>query len=390
MGPVIARGALTSHRDYIGGSLFHYLFTLPALKEKSSSFPCSNVLRNPPAFKTLESFNNEYALLPDAAAVRQVFRAKVVELERLEGSLYYRPDQNDSLSAILAKSGLGAFSVGDYYGWQLTKQLAPKDLCDRATTEKLHGFFMKLCYPPTRPVWQAPTLVAYPLNLTIFFRILATLHGNRYPAHWLADVLSDIVNNRAQSIARPPRSYPYAIVECKKNFNKAWVNLAPFMAEMRTLTTMWLPELPFGLTDASKIPSLSKVRRYTVTFEHFLWQGLTNHAVFNLLFANAGLIGQIFPTGDDGHIRNFLLTDEKRDRDTEAERFRKNCAVISTWTWSMKEKKGTFWMDEDVVEKWLEEGWQGTILRQDNWVMCAEPVHLFEVVRKEEYWVERT
>ena len=386
-----SRGSLTSHSDYIGGSLFHYLFTLPVLKEKkTSSFACSNVLRNPPAFPTLESFDNEYALLPDASAVQKVFRAKAVELERLEGSLYYTPDEKIPLSELQKVMGFGAFSVGDYYGWQWTKQLAPGDLRDHATTEKwLYGFFMKMCYPPRRPVNQAPTLVAYPLNLTIFFRILSTVHGNRYPAHWLADILSEIVNNRVQSVARPPRSYPYAIEECKKDFKKAWVNLAPFMAEMRTLTAMWLPELPFGLTDASKIPTLSKIRRFSITFEHFAWQGLTNHAVFNILLANAGLLGPFYPCGSDGHIRKLLLTDEKRDRDIEADRFRKNCAVVSTWTWSMKEKRGTFWMEEDIVEGWLKEGWEATILRQDSWVMCAEPVDLKRVLRKEEYWVER-
>jgi hypothetical protein len=47
-------------------------------------------------------------------------------------------------------------------------------------------------------------------------------------------------------------------------------------------------------------------------------------------------------------------------------------------------------MDEDVVEKWLEEGWQATVLRQDNWGLCARPVDLRTVVRKEEHWVART
>jgi hypothetical protein len=155
---------------------------------------------------------------------------------------------------MLTSLGMGTCSVGDYYGWQLTGP-GPKDIRDRATIEKyLHGLFVKLCYPPTRPAtWQAPTLVAYPLDLTIFFRTLATIHRNRYPAHWLADLQSDIVNNRVQSIAIPPRSYAYTSAECRKDFAKAWINLAPFMAEMRTLTAMWLPEIPFGLTDASKL-----------------------------------------------------------------------------------------------------------------------------------------
>lgn len=47
-------------------------------------------------------------------------------------------------------------------------------------------------------------------------------------------------------------------------------------------------------------------------------------------------------------------------------------------------------MDEDVVESWLKNGWEVTILRQDNWVICAESVGLTTVIRGEEYWIERT
>jgi hypothetical protein len=350
------------------------------------------VLRNPLAFLTFASFENEYALLPDAIAVRQVFRAEAVELERLEGTLYYKPGPNNFPTALFAALGMGPYSTSEYYGWRLTAQLGPKSLRDRATTENwLHGFFMKLCYPPPRSAeWQDPKLVAYPLNLTIFFRILASLHGNRYPAHWLADVLSDIVNNRVQSIARPPRSYPYAMEECRKESNKAWVNLAPFMAGMRTLIAIWLPDIPFGLMDTSKIPAISGIRRYSITFNTLDWKGLTNQSVFNVLLAERGLLSPVYSTRmHSSNVRTLLLTDEKRLKTTESDQFRKSCAIVSTWKWSTEGKRGTFWMDEDVMENWLKEDWQATILRQDNWVLCAQPVDIKRIIRKEDYWVER-
>jgi hypothetical protein len=61
-------------RDYVGGTLFKYVFAIPVLKDKPSSFACSTCLRNPPKIPTLDAFNNEYALLPDPSLVKKVFR----------------------------------------------------------------------------------------------------------------------------------------------------------------------------------------------------------------------------------------------------------------------------------------------------------------------------
>jgi hypothetical protein len=117
---------------------------------------------------------------------------------------------------------MGALSIGDYYGWQRNRRLGPKDLRSRTIAQKwLHSLSMKLCYSPIRPAWQEPKLVAFSLNLTMFFRILANIYANGYPAHWLADTLSTITKNWVQGIAHPPRSFPYAIKECKKDFTKA-------------------------------------------------------------------------------------------------------------------------------------------------------------------------
>jgi hypothetical protein len=63
-----------------------------------------------------------------------------------------------------------------------------------------------------------PMLIGHPLNLTMFFRILSTIHDHGYPAHWLADVFFSILNNQVYTTVRPPRSFPHKITELKKDF----------------------------------------------------------------------------------------------------------------------------------------------------------------------------
>jgi len=126
---------------YIGGSLFHYIYTLAMLKRKKSSLACSNVLRNPPAFPTLASFDAEYALLPDAATARQAFGARATPLEEIEDTLYQQARQltGGPLDDMLARLEQSSFALNDCYDWQLTSPRAKADLDslrNRPTTEK--------------------------------------------------------------------------------------------------------------------------------------------------------------------------------------------------------------------------------------------------------------
>jgi hypothetical protein len=373
------------------------VFSLPVLKPKKSSFACSNVLRNPPAFPTLASFDADYALLPDSISVDRVFRARATALERIEHTLFQQSYGSQPSPGNVINAEGSQFSFEDYYGWQLTGRKIDADLKslrDRPTMEKWsYAFFMKLCYPPIRATWQDPMLVGYPLNLTMFFRLISTIHGHGYPAHWLADVLSSILNNQVHTTARPPRSYPYKIKELKKDFANKHIDLSPFIAELRTLTTLWLPELPFGLMLPSALPNLSKVRKYSVHFTQTTWKGDTNQAVFNLMFSKLEYFHTIMAGApsypESTNLRSALLFDEKKDTSFRAEDLRKNCTIISTWTWNMEKKRGTFWIDEDVIEKMLKEGdWYVTILRQDSWQLCAKPESLAKLDTGI-YWVEQ-
>jgi hypothetical protein len=338
------------------------------LKDKPSSFVCSTCLRNPPKFPTLASFDNEYALLPDASAVQKVFKAQAKKLEDMEGTLIPGRDPIERLMG-----GGGAFSMSNYWSWRPSARDASiQELWSRQQMEKwLYQLFMKTVLPTERPT-EHFELIYSPSNSTAFFRVLETIHGNGYPVHWLADVVLTLLANRVKTTARPPRSYPLQISETSKEFKEAHVDLSPFMVELRVLTALWLPELPFGLASPLAVPFPSQIRSCSIKFTETIWRGDTKTPVFSLLFCKGDYVKALLEPGLN--IRAVLLSDERRDKSASATAIRKNCAVINTWEWAPSTKTGSFWLDEEVARKWKQERWIATILRMDSWIACAMPV----------------
>ncbi|KAF2871213.1 hypothetical protein BDV95DRAFT_619358 [Massariosphaeria phaeospora] len=267
---------LSNIPDYVGGTLFKYIYALPLLKSKASSFACSNCLRNPHAFSSLALFDNEYTRLPDASSVEKVFKVKVTQLEEMKGTLFPKDDEDipaplrDMMASLMGGSG---------------------GLLTREETETwLYGLFLKIALPTHRPNWNHMELVYSPLNLSMFFRILSTLFANGYPAHWLADILVTIATNRMQTTTRPPRSCPLDIAETKKIHPLKYVDISPFTTEFRTLTGLWLGELPFGLATSVSVPPPSRIREYSIRFSDTHWQGEERNPVFALLFTELAIL----------------------------------------------------------------------------------------------------
>jgi hypothetical protein len=50
----------------------------------------------------------------------------------------------------------------------------------------------------------------------------------------------------------------------------------------------------------------------------------------------------------------------------------------------MDKKHGTLWMDANVMDNWLGDAWQTTIVRKDGQLICAQPMDLETVVGKED------
>lgn len=173
-------------------------------------------------------------------------------------------------------------------------------------------------------------------------------------------------------------SYPLRITETKKDFQMRKIDLEPFMADFRTLASLWLAELPFGLISAAPIPNPEAIRKFSIAFSELRWNGDTKTPVFTLLFADWKDAASV---ADD--LRASLLSDEKANNSANGRRFRKSCAIVTVWQWDMKSETATFWMDGDSVNRMKEKGWHGMILRMDNWLICSKPVDLKESLKTE-------
>jgi hypothetical protein len=92
----------------------------------------------------------------------------------------------------------------------------------------------------------------------------------------------------------------------------------------------------------------------------------------------------------DVSCREALLSDQKRDNSAAAATLRKSSAVISMWDWDSGTKTGTFWLGEEVGQRWKDERWLGTILRLDSWIACANPVFCVDNMEIGERWTEHS
>ncbi|KAF2019225.1 hypothetical protein BU24DRAFT_489229 [Aaosphaeria arxii CBS 175.79] len=395
---------LSNIPDYTGGSLFKYVHALPLLKEKFSSFVCSTNLRNGTKFPTREHFDNECALISDVITVERVFRATANRIERLESVLI--PDMD--------KATPGAGPETPFVGWKYwavqpshrSREL-PK-LISRSDMENwVYGLFMKIVLATHSPDNNDIEQIYSPLNISILFRILHTVWSTKYPAHWLADILATILNNQVRTTARPARSYPLSIKQTEKTFSprftyndeeiqigkkfpSKYMDLSPFLAEFRTLATLWLAELPFGLTVPASLPSPNDINQYSAVLTSQSWRGETKAPAFVLLLAKSSAHAALRRNHarSDGNLdyRAALLPDEKGLKGEDVDEFRRNCAVITVWQWSMNKKQAKFWLDSKEVERMKEDDWEIMVLRTDNWQTCTTPEKLHEKLRKEDEW----
>ena len=128
----------------------------------------------------------------------------------------------------------------------------------------LFAFFFKITLPVNRDGVGFNELIFSPLNATIIFRILIHLQHLGYPCHWLSDFLDGILSNNVVTSARPPSTSPLAIVESKKDGPVKRISVAPFIPEMKALTLIFEPILPFAVM-TKDLPPPSAVHEYIVT-----------------------------------------------------------------------------------------------------------------------------
>lgn len=239
---------LSNVPDYIGGSFVNHVYGAKLLKDSSATNIRSNCMRNTSVWKSMDQFNHEYMLVHEPKLLWQLTQMKQLPNPRAQ------PD---------------GYPCGDYMIWErmsrspLSHELrAPRDIVSRW----LFAHFFKTVLPAPRGQDSHYNHVVYsPLNLTSFFRLLLHLHEIGYPPHWLADVLTRILDNDVTTTARPPKTRPVLPEDIDRAHPPAKLSTAPYQAEMSTLTVLFYRLLPFSPITASTLPAPSSIYSYSLT-----------------------------------------------------------------------------------------------------------------------------
>ena len=428
-------------RDYIGGPLTSFLFATPITKPGTTSAITANCLRNTPVWETLRQFYNEYLLVSEKEEIRQLMQVKRdttvreqandVTFQKIQGTLRNLPVRvlkkidietfrKNGLEAVLDLSqedlrnvnlksmctleldtldldgGPTKNPLGEYFKWRRT-DTSPLDfssLLPRPALQRwLFALFFKIALPVNRSSQPWDTLIYCPLNLTIFLRILTHLRRTGYPSHWISEVLTQIIENKVTTSARPPQTSPLDIKEAQTLNPPKKLSTIPFVTEMKTLATIFQPTLPFSLiTDA--LPPPTNIFSYTTAISPPPHTA-ANLPINILLFHHKKLLksafGEIVPWKTPP-LRRALHPEFEGHFD---EKFRalqqEGLKVVTTFAWDAEKGEATFWMDRDVMDEMQKgEEWHVGMWRTDTWddISCPWPVGMEGVIKKGGGWFE--
>ncbi len=361
---------LSNIPDYIGGSLTSFLYAIPVTQLGDSSYITSTCLRNPPRFKSPAHYHSEYIGLTDPSDLATTFRVSTSGARE---------------TSILDSFGISMFPMCKYRLWHhLPKASSLAELMprDRLTTW-LYRFFLKVAIPMYKEDPVSISLIYSPLNITAFLRVVCHLHDVGCPAHWLNDIISCLLQGKIRSGARPPRSDPLEPQETKAKMPALEQSVAPFTAELSTLTSMWQFALPFGLTTSS-IPTVDMIRRYQVKFD--VVGDAADSAATMPSFVLAFFSEMHFVRQES--LRSILLSDEKADSTAQGKKMREEgLHILTTWSWAKGERMASFWLRKDVMDRMLQQKrWKVGIWRTDCWRHQCQPVGIGRVVDTGETW----
>lgn len=371
---------LSNIPDYIGGPLTTFLYALPITKQMhGTSWVTANVLRNNPAFKDEtdpKPFMNEYVCESEYQVL-----SKIMNVEPATHGL--RPD------------AMKHYTLDEYLYWTRwdSKKLRFPELLHRSTLEKwLYTIFLKITIPYHRkfagPAWDKT--IYSPLNITTIFRVIMHLHELGYPAHWLGGFLSSVLGGKITTNARPPRSCPLAISELKQQRSVRVMSVSPFVAEMQTQATIWMPLLPFGFAPPG-LPKLHDIYLYTLCLKDVRYF-YNNFPHFVLVFINNDLFKE-----DTKTLREVLLDDETGNSSASDKRLREEGIIVVSvfeWTNTIRDiAQGVrFWLSSSVVDKMFMGGkWVSALYRNDSWMPHSDSCPVKdgpEGIQRGERWMD--
>ncbi|KAI0904140.1 hypothetical protein F4823DRAFT_628872 [Ustulina deusta] len=336
--------------DYVGGTLTSFMYAVPLLKQGKGTGLTSNVLRNPPRWRSIEHFNAEHLLMYDRDLIQKHFAVTLSPLTR-SGKF----------------TDLIRFMVmADYKIWESVgrRKLV---LTERLPREKLfwwlYSHFCKLCLPFPRSVPDI-TLVYAPLNMTAFMRLLGLVAELGYPSHWISSIVSAVASGEITTPARAPRKDDLTPGAINRTHDSKTICVRPWTDEFTSLAAMWRGVWPAGTLVLARdlLPPLGGISEYSIRFPDFTASDL-NYPHFVLVFWNQRKYGDL-----PRNLRAVLLDDEKGDTTTSARAIRTDgIKVLSTFSWVRKTNTAGFWLRSDVVDAISADRWFVYIWRVDTW-----------------------
>ncbi|KAF4632283.1 hypothetical protein G7Y89_g5844 [Cudoniella acicularis] len=217
---------LSNVPDYMGGHLSTFLYAMPLLRRCLSSYVKANCLRNSSSFNTVLDYLSEYQLITNDSQLQQLAQVRI------------RIRENNEITWPMADYS--------YYVWAQASPNSFSQLMPRAEfTKWFYGLFFRLTLPFQQQLLPYYEVIFSPLNLTILFRLIPHMVSLGYPAHWLSEVLNNIISNHVLTTARPPRTKPMRAIDIDRPHPLRKLCTAPFSYELATLAQLFQPLLPF-------------------------------------------------------------------------------------------------------------------------------------------------
>jgi hypothetical protein len=203
-----------------------------------------------------------------------------------------------------------------------------------------------------------------------------------YPAHWLSDILGNMLEGVITTTSRAPRQLAMTVKNARKTHPGIFTSIKPWLAGLSTLTSIWQHVLPFGLLfSSSLIPTLVSIKSYSVKMPLPPQGDCFARAVFALVFWDASR----GPPPTD--LRETLLDDERGDRSEKAKSIRESgIHVLTTFKWWQKTNTASFWLRSDVMKTMQQGDWKAYIWRLDEWTRVTSGVSIREHIREGATW----
>ncbi|KAF8333035.1 uncharacterized protein EI90DRAFT_617795 [Cantharellus anzutake] len=186
---------------------------------------------------------------------------------------------------------------------------------------------------------QRITRVMEPLNIHAFLLFVKRLADIGYPAHWLADVIERILEDRAVTDAVPATENPVPLRKLREQHPGTKIFLGPYLDEIRTATTLWALLLPFTVCSPCML-SICDIGAFQITFSS--------------VYPDMIILGS-------ERVNALALRLAKSSASVPALSFfrpQPDVIMISTLEWHRQSKTATFWMSKNALAARRSAGFQ--------------------------------